>query len=194
VSFVCSSLSISREREKIVHEADGAVLEVGAGSGLNARFLDPRGVTRRIALEPSPAMRRRAAKRLKDAPFAVEWIDLKAENIPLDAGSIDSALVTFSLCTIEDPARARADVRRVLRPSGKLVFLEHGAAPDPCLRRTQDRLNGLWGRLAGGCRLNRDPMRLIEAAGSRIEIFDALYARAAPKFVSYKTNGVARPA
>lgn len=191
VSLACSMPAIARERRQIVPEASGVVLEVGFGSGHNAICYDRSKIERLIALEPSAAMRKKAERRIADLPFAFEWLDLKAEEIPLDAKSVDSVLVTYTLCTIPDVAAALAGMKRVLKPGGKLVFLEHGAAPDPAVRRWQDRLNPLWGKLAGGCNLNRDPAGLIRAAGFEIATLDSHYAKGAPRFAGYTYRGVA---
>lgn len=191
VSFACSMPAIAKERAQIVPEASGTVLEIGFGSGHNAPFYDSAGITRLFALEPSRAMRRKAQKRIADLPFPIEWLDLKAEEIPLDAKSVDTVLVTYALCTIPDVSKALAGMRRVLKPGGKLVFLEHGAATDPGVRRWQDRLNPVWGRLGGGCNLNRDPLALIGAAGFEIGRSETHYARGAPKFAGFMYRGVA---
>lgn len=203
VSFACSLPAIARERAPIVPHAAGFVLEIGFGAGANAPFYDRNAITRLAALEPSPAMRRRAAKRVAELPFPVDWIELKAEEIPLDAGSVDTVLLTFALCTIDGAEQALAGMKRVLKPGGRLVFLEHGAAPDPQIRRFQDRLNPLWGRLAGGCRLNRDPVALIRAAGFELagrnsppgnhpgSFSDSFYAKGSPQFAGYLSRGVA---
>lgn len=127
--------AIAKERSAIVPEASGIVLEVGFGSGHNANFYDRSKIERLFALEPSAAMRRKAGRRVEDLPFPLTWLDLKAEEIPLDAGSIDTVLVTYTLCSIPDVASALAGMKRVLKPGGKLVFLEHGAAPDPGVRK-----------------------------------------------------------
>ena len=191
VSFACSLPAISRERATIVGEADGVVLEVGFGSGHNAGHYNSGGISRLYALEPSPAMRRKAARRIESLPFPVDWLDLKAEEIPLDDESVDTVLVTFTLCTIPDVSRALAGMKRVLRPGGKLVFLEHGAAPDPGVRAFQDRLNPIWGKFAGGCHLNRDPVGLIRDAGFNLDRAEGRYARGAPRFAGYVSRGVA---
>ena len=191
VSFACSMPAISKERAAIVPEASGVVLEVGFGSGHNAGFYDRGKITHLFALEPSAAMRRKAGRRVGALPFPLDWIDLKAEEIPLDARSVDTVLVTYTLCTIPDVAAALAGMKRVLKPGGKLIFLEHGAAPDPGVRRWQDRLNPVWGRLAGGCNLNRDPLTLIRTAGFNIERAESHYAKGAPKFAGYMYRGVA---
>lgn len=192
VDFACGMKAIRRERAAIVPRASGAVLEVGFGSGHNAPFYDAGAITRLYALEPSAAMRRKAARRIEGLPFPIEWLDLPGEEIPLDAGAVDTVLVTFTLCTIPDAARALAGMRRVLKPDGRLIFLEHGRAPDPGVAKWQDRLNGAWGRLAGGCHLNRNPSQLIEKAGFYIKSIERHYAKGAPKFSGYISAGVAR--
>jgi ubiquinone/menaquinone biosynthesis C-methylase UbiE len=191
VSFACSLAPIRRERAKIVPDAAGVVLEIGFGSGHNAPFYDPQKVSRLIALEPSAAMRARARRRVEALTAPFEWINLQAEEIPLDTGSVDTVVTTFTLCTIPDAARALAGMRRVLKPAGKLLFLEHGAAPDAPVRRFQDRLDPLWGKLAGGCHLNRDPLALIGAAGFTLTRADQRYAKGAPRFAGFLSSGVA---
>ena len=191
VSFACSLPPIRAERAKVVPAAAGLVLEIGFGSGHNAPFYDPAKVTRLIALEPSAAMRRKAARKVECLSTPFEWLDLKAEEIPLDAASVDTVVTTFTLCTIPDAARALQGVRRVLKAGGQLIFLEHGAAPDESVRRFQDRLDPLWGKLAGGCHLNRNPLALIAAAGFKVAQADQRYARGAPKFEGYLSSRVA---
>lgn len=191
VSFACSLPAIARERAMIVPEAAGVVLEVGFGSGHNVDFYDRSKITHLFALEPAAAMRRKAERRVGALPFPLDWLDLKAEEIPLDAGSVDTVLVTYTLCTIPDVAAALSGMKRVLKPGGRLVFLEHGAAPDPGVRRWQDRLNPVWGRLGGGCNLNRDPFALIREAGFDLDRSESHYAKGAPKFAGYMYQGVA---
>lgn len=191
VSFACSLPALRRARASIVPQAAGVVLEVGFGSGHNAPCYDPAKVERLIALEPSAAMRRKAEKRVSALALPFDWIDLRAEEIPLDAASVDTVVSTFTLCTIPDVGRALSGMRRVLRPGGRLLFLEHGAAPDAGVRRTQDRLDRVWGCFAGGCHLNRDPVLLIRQAGFEIVEVDAGYARGAPRFAAFLSSGVA---
>lgn len=191
VDFACGTKPIKRERAKIVGAATGRVLEIGFGSGRNAPFYNAAAIDHLFALEPSAAMRRRAAKRMAGLPFPIDYLDLPGEEIPLDDASVDTVLVTYTLCTIPDVGGALSGMRRVLKPGGKLVFLEHGLAPDPGVRRWQNRLNGVWRPLAGGCNLNRDPASLIREAGFRIERCDAHYARKTPKFAGFMTAGVA---
>ena len=191
VSCACSAGVIKKERSKIVPVAEGRVLEVGFGSGHNIPFYDAAKIDHLYALEPSAGMRRKAAKNLEHIPFSMEWLDLPGEQIPLEDNSVDSVLVTFTLCTIPEVAQALDGMRRVLKPSGKLVFLEHGIAPDAGVRKWQDRLNGVWGKIGGGCNLNRDPKGLVEAAGFEIQQLSAKYLKNTPKFAGYVSAGVA---
>ncbi|PQA88418.1 class I SAM-dependent methyltransferase [Hyphococcus luteus] len=191
VSCACGMKAISREREKIVPAAAGKVLEVGFGSGLNAPYYDQSAITHLYALEPSAAMRARAAKRIAGLSFPLEWLDLPGEEIPLPEASVDTVLVTYTLCTIPGVEAALQGMRRVLKPGGKMIFLEHGLSPDAGVAKWQNRLDGIWGKLAGGCHLNRDPASLIREAGFKISALDQHYAPGAPKFAGYMTGGVA---
>lgn len=182
---------ISGERRKIVPHAEGRVLEIGFGSGHNAPYYDADKITHLYALEPSASWRKLGQKRIDQLPFSTEWVDLPGEEIPLANESVDTVLVTFSLCTIPGAEAALDGMRRVLKPGGKLVFLEHGAAPDPGVAKWQDRLNGVWGKLAGGCHLNRKPDSLISKAGFSIDKIEQGYIPVMPKIAGYVTGGVA---
>lgn len=191
VSAVCGTKPIARERAKIVPEAEGRVLEIGFGSGHNVPYYDYGRISHLYALEPSASWRRLGEQRIRDLPFALEWLDLPGEEIPLDANSVDTVLVTFALCTIPGAEDALAGMRRVLKPGGKLVFLEHGRAPDIAIEQWQNRLDGLWGRLAGGCHLNRDPAQLIGNAGFQFGKIESRYVPKMPKIAGFTTAGVA---
>jgi len=164
-----------RQREKVVPRARGRVLEVGIGSGLNLPFYDPAKVTKLWGLDPSPEMTRMAEEQARSLRFEVEFIGLPGDAIPLDDRSVDTVLVTYTLCTIPDTTPALQQMRRVLRPGGELIFCEHGTAPDASVRRWQNRLNPIWKRFSGGCHLNRPIPALIEAGGFRIERLDTMY-------------------
>ena len=194
IHCVCGCPVIDHLRRQVVPAARGQVLEVGFGSGLNLPHYDRSRVEAVWALEPSAAMRQLAAPRVAAAGLTVRWIDLPGESLALPDHSVDSVVITFTLCTIPDPAAALAQMRRVLRPEGKLLFCEHGAAPDAAVRRWQDRLNGGWRRLAGGCNLNRDNAALIAQAGFRLDAVHSAYLPGAPRFAGFNTWGVASPA
>lgn len=189
VSLACGARPIAKVRREVVPYAAGRVLEIGFGSGHNLPYYDQTKIERLYALEPSEEMRARAARRLERSPLDVEILGLKAEQIPLDAASVDAVVMTFTLCTIPEPRRALAELRRVLKPGGALYFAEHGLAPDVGVARWQSRLNGVWGKLAGGCHLNRDISALIAEAGFRPEAVAADYLPHAPKFASFVTRG-----
>jgi ubiquinone/menaquinone biosynthesis C-methylase UbiE len=155
-------------RQRVIGAAEGRVLEIGVGSGLNLPLYG-RSVRSVIGLEPSPELLRMARSRATAAAVPVELLDASAEAIPLDNNSIDTVVTTWTLCTIRDAPRALAEMRRVLRPSGALLFVEHGRAPEPGVARWQDRLDPLWRRIAGGCHLNLKIDDLISASGFRIE-------------------------
>jgi len=175
VHFACGLKPNMRQREKVVPRAQGRVLEIGIGSGLNLPYYDSTKVSKVWGLDPSPEMTQMARRAAASLPFEVEFIGLPSDEIPLEDRSIDTVVVTYTLCTIPDTAAALRQISRVLRPGGELIFCEHGAAPDANVRRWQDRLNPVWKRLGGGCNLNRPIPALIEAGGFRIKNLDTLY-------------------
>ena len=191
IDWACSTRPQKKQREKIVHLATGDVLEVGFGSGLNLPYYDTDRVRRIFALEPSAGMRRKALPNVAASNLDVEFIDLPGERIPLETDSVDTVLITYTLCTIPDAITALAGMRRVLKPSGQLIFCEHGAAPDEQVRKWQHRLNGGWRRLAGGCNMNRDIVRLIEEGGFEVTMDERMYIPG-PRILNYNFWGTAR--
>ena len=175
VHLTCTSKPIRYQRRKVVPLARGRVLEIGIGSGLNLPFYDPSKVELIWGLEPSMQMRATAEERVHETPIKVEFIGLDGDDIPLASGSVDTVLVTYTLCTIPDVVRALAGMRRVLKPGGQLIFSEHGLAPDEDVRRWQNRINPLWTRFGGGCNLNRPIPALIEQGGFKIANLDTMY-------------------
>ncbi|CAB1078393.1 SAM-dependent methyltransferase PA0798 (UbiE paralog) [Olavius algarvensis Delta 1 endosymbiont] len=184
--YVCSSKLIAHQRRKVVPRARGRVLEIGIGSGLNLPFYDPEKVEHVWGLDPSEEMWRLAGTR--NVPLEVEFLPASAEKIPLDDGSADSIVVTYTMCSIPETIRALRDMRRVLKPGGELLFCEHGAAPDQRIRRWQDRLTPFWQIWAGGCRLNLEIPTLLEQGGFKIRALDTEYIQG-PKFASYNYCG-----
>lgn len=175
IDKACSARRNRKQRQKIVPLAEGDILEIGFGSGLNLPHYD-RGKVRKIwGLEPSIGMRRKAQPVIETSGLDVELIDLPGEEIPLESDSVDTVLVTYSLCTIPDAVAALAAMRRVLKPGGKLLYCEHGKAPDENVHRWQNRLNPAWARIAGGCNMNRDIPVLIEAGGFNITSDERMY-------------------
>lgn len=164
-----------KQREKVVPLANGRVLEVGIGSGLNLAYYDAGKVEKLWGLDPSPELREMAQDRADQAGLDVEFVGLRGEELPLDDESCDAVVITYTLCTIPDPVAAVREIRRVLKPGGAMHFSEHGRAPDASVAGWQDRLNGIWGKLAGGCTLNRDVPSLIREGGMTLDDVSTMY-------------------
>lgn len=193
VNFACSTKPAQKQREKVVPLAQGTVLEIGFGSGLNLPYYDKRKVHKIWGLEPSEGMRRKARSAVDASDLDVELIDLPSESIPLQANSVDTVLVTYSLCTIPDVDAALDGMRRVLKPGGSLVYCEHGIAPDETVRRWQRRLNPAWRRIAGGCNMDRDIPDLLVKNGFEITADERMYIPGL-KMLCYNYWGTARAA
>lgn len=175
INLACSSKPTRMQREKIVPRASGDILEVGFGSGLNLPHYDRDKVRHIWGLEPAEGMRKIAAKPIAESGMDVELIDLPGEEIPLDDNCVDTVLVTYTLCTIPDVASALEGMRRVLKPGGKLLFCEHGRAPDANVVKWQERLNPGWKKIAGGCNMNRDIPEILAVAGFEIKDDNRMY-------------------
>lgn len=192
IDFACGLKPVAKQREKIVPKAQGRILEVGIGSGLNLPYYDPAKVERVFGLEPDPHIRKRAMKRLKGIPFDVEFLDLPGEEIPLEDKSVDTVLITYTLCTIPDWRAALGQMRRVLKPGGHMLFCEHSRAPDAGVARWQDRLNPVWRPIAGGCNINRPMTDMIAETGWRIEDLESMYLPNTPKILGFNVWGMAK--
>lgn len=192
VTGACSCSPIDKQRQKIVPAAEGVVLELGFGAGLNLPHYDASKVRKLYALEPSPGMVKRARDRVRNAPFDVEILTETAENVPLGAQSVDTVLVTYSLCTIPSAVAALEAARRTLKPNGRLLFCEHGLSPDQGVQRWQRRIEPVWKVIGGGCHLARDIPALIKTAGFTIDTLDTMYLPKSPKWAGYNYWGSAR--
>ena len=178
-------------RERTIGAASGRILEIGVGSGLNLpRY--PAAVQRVTGLEPAPRLLEMAQRRAHETARPVDLIQGSAEAIPLADASVDTVVTTWTMCSIPDVGRALRDVRRVLKPEGRLLFVEHGRAPDKGVRWLQDRLTPAWRCLTGGCHLNRDITGMIEDAGFRIERLKTGYLRGRNP-MAFMYEGSARP-
>jgi ubiquinone/menaquinone biosynthesis C-methylase UbiE len=178
-------------RERVISAAEGRVLEIGVGSGLNLPFYPPR-VREILGLEPAPrllAMSRRLASRLSSP---VKFIEGSAETIPLDDRSVDTVVITWTLCTIPAVTQAIREMRRVLKPDGQLLFVEHGLAPENTVRKWQDWLTPAWKRIGGGCHLNRPIRTIIEDGGFGITRLETGYMKG-PKAMAFLYEGCAKP-
>jgi SAM-dependent methyltransferase len=190
VDVACGVKDIEPARRETAAELHGTVLEIGFGSGLNLPFL-PAPVTQLLAVDPSQRGRELARRRLANTRVPVQFVGLDAQAIKADSASADCALCTFTLCTIADPLPALHEVKRILKPGGRLYLLEHGRAPDPGVRRWQDRLNGLQRTLCGGCNLNRDLAALVQEAGLRFQARESGYLPKTPRTHGFVTRAVA---
>lgn len=194
ITCACGAKPIARQREKVVPNAVGTVLEIGIGPGLNLPYYDSAKVDRLIGLDPSEESWQLAGKRAANLDFDVEFIGLPGEEIPLDENSVDTVLVTYSLCTIPDPITALQGMARVLKPGGVLLFSEHGKAPDAKVQEWQDRVNPLWRRMLGGCNINRDIPQLLSDGGFTVTELDNAYMPSTPKIAGYTYWGSAQQA
>jgi ubiquinone/menaquinone biosynthesis C-methylase UbiE len=161
-------------RSRVVPSAEGRVLEIGVGSGLNLPLYSA-SAERVIGLDPSPELLVMAREQMRHARVPIEFVEGSAEAIAMDDGSVDTVVTTWTLCSIPDASRALREMRRVLKPGGRLLFVEHGRAPDASIRWWQDNLTPIWRRCSGGCHLNRAIGELIGGVGFRIERMNAGY-------------------
>jgi len=189
VDRACGTSGLRRWRAEVTEGLTGRVVEIGFGSGLNVDHYPPE-VELVLAVEPAAVARRLSKKRVTRSAVPVTHIGLDGQAIPLDDDSCDSALSTFTLCTIPDARQALAELRRVMRPGARFHFLEHGLAPDPGVAAWQRRLEPLQIRLADGCHLTRDPAVLVSDAGFTLEHVVQRYAKG-PKPWSWFSAGVA---
>lgn len=189
LELACGVKPIHRQRQKIVPLARGEVLEIGIGTGLNLPFYDRSRVKSIVGVDPALQMHPLAWRRVKRAGLAVRMVGLSAEALTLPDRSFDTIVCTYTLCTIPAPDSALAEMHRVLAPGGKLLFSEHGRAPDESVRSCQQRLQPLWGPLAGGCQLGRDIPGLLRAAGFQLDV-QSMYLPG-PRFASYHYWGEA---
>lgn len=179
------------QRHRCLETVSGTVLEVGFGSGLNLPYY-PAAVTRVVGVDPSQTSARLARKRIEASPFPVEFVGVSAEKLPVQDTSFDAVVSTFTLCTIPDVANALREMRRALKPGGRLYFVEHGRSDDPRVQRWQERLNSMEQKVFGGCNLNRPIADLIKHAGFEIERVENGYLKGAPKFAGFLYRGVAK--
>ncbi len=194
INFSCGAKAVQKQREKLVPLAEGRVLEVGIGSGLNIPFYDSKRVDFVWGLEPSEGMRKKAQKNLNRSVVEVRWLDLPGEEIPLDNNSVDTVLLTYTLCTISDWHKALQQMCRVIKPGGKLLFCEHGAAPDKSVHKWQNRINPVWKIIGGGCNLNRSIPEYIREGGFCIETMETLYLPEIPRVAGFNYVGMAKQA
>ena len=177
-------------RHQTIASARGLVLEVGVGSGVNLPLYGP-AVTRVVGLDPSPELLRLASKRAADVVIPVSLLRASAEHLPLADAVFDTIIMTWTLCSIPNPMAALTEMRRVLGPGGRLIFVEHGLSPEIRVARWQHRLTPYWKRISGGCHLDRKTDDLIRAAGFQIDAIEMAYMQG-PKPWTFMYKGSAK--
>jgi SAM-dependent methyltransferase len=193
LACACSSPPIMQQRAKVVPRAQGRVLELGVGMGLNLALYDPARVTGVIGVDPSPELRRAAQRAPRDPRLELRVEDGTAEALPFANASFDTVVCTFTLCSVHAPAAALAEARRVLKPGGRFLFCEHGLAPDENVAKWQRRIEPAWKRIAGGCHLTRPVASAIAAAGFRLQGVETMYVPRSPRFAGWNEWGAAIP-
>ena len=191
LNCACGSKPVARQREKVVPLAEGRVLEIGIGSGLNLPFYDKTKVDEIWGLDPSEELSEMARTVATHEGMKVNFISSGAEEIPLPDNHFDSVLITYTMCTIPEVIRANTEIRRVLKEQGKMIFCEHGVAPDDNIRKWQKRINPFWGKIAGGCNINRNIPSLIQESGFDIVQMEEMYLPNTPKIAGYNFWGYA---
>ena len=191
VTCACGTKPILKQREKVVPEARGQVLEIGMGAGHNLPYYRTDQVERVVGIDPCLTSWALAQPRAKTLGVPLDFIEGSAESMPMPDESFDTVVMTYSLCTIPDAQAALYEIRRVLKPDGRLVFCEHGEAPDAAVAKWQQRVNPLWRRLLGGCNLNRPITRWITDAGFSIEKLDQMYLPGTPRIAGFNVWGSA---
>tara|TARA_Y100001949_G_C15912636_1_gene297536 strand:- start:191 stop:814 length:624 start_codon:yes stop_codon:yes gene_type:complete len=193
LNCACSSKPMVYQRQKVVPLAEGDILEVGIGSGLNLPFYNKSKVNKIWGLDPSKELNRMASKVAAEENLEIDFLISGAEHIPLPDDHVDTILITYTMCTIPEVEQANEEMKRVLKPGGKMIFCEHGKAPDANIHKWQNRINPLWKKIAGGCNLNRDIPALIETSGFKLENLETMYLPSTPKIAGYNYWGYAKP-
>ena len=191
IGCACRTRALMRQRARLIPDAVGEVLEIGIGGGPNLRYYDPGKVSAVHGVDPSPGLLKQAAAAPRARGLAVCLREAGAEALPYPAGRFDTVVFTFVLCSVPSPAAALGEARRVLKPGGRLLFCEHGLAPDRTVARFQRRIEPVWTPLAGGCRLTRDVLGEIRGAGFQPAEVRQRYLRKLPKFVGWTSWGAA---
>ena len=192
LNCACGSKPINYQRDKIVPLAKGIVLDIGIGSGLNIPFYNKSNIDHLYGLDPSEELLKIAKPLAKKNELEIEFLQCGAEAIPLPDQSIDTVLITYTMCTIPNIKLSNSEIMRVLKPEGQLLFCEHGLAPDKNIAKWQRRINPIWSKIAGGCNLNRDIPKLITSSGFKISNMEEMYLPSTPKFAGYNYWGVAK--
>ena len=192
LNCACGSKPINYQRQKVVPLAKGKVLDIGIGSGLNIPFYNSDKIDKVIGIDPSHELIELAKELANDSKASIDFVIGSAESIPYPDNFFDTVLVTYTMCTIPNVAIANKEMWRVLKDDGRLIFCEHGLDPDKKISKWQSRIDPFWGKIAGGCHLNRDIQKLITDAGFSFESLDKMYIPSTPKFAGYNYCGIAK--
>ena len=192
VTCACGTKPILKQREKVVPLVSGAVLEIGMGAGHNLPYYDTQRVSSVVGIDPCRTSWGLAQPRAQGLGVPLDFVEGSAEDMPLEDAQFDSVLMTFSLCTIPNAQAALAEIHRVLKPGGQLVFCEHGQAPDDTVVKWQNRVNPLWRRLLGGCNLNRPILDWIKGSGFMLQSVDQMYLPGTPRIAGFNVSGTAQ--
>lgn len=193
LNCACASEPITYQRKKVVPLAEGKILEVGIGSGLNLPFYEKSKIEEIWGIDPSEELNVMAKKVAIEEGMNVNFITSSAEDIPFPNNYFDTVLITYTMCTIPSVLKANKEIRRVLKRSGKMIFCEHGVSPDENIKKWQKRLNSIWGKIAGGCNINRNIPKLIKSSGFKIVKMDEMYLPKTPRIAGYNYWGYAKP-
>jgi ubiquinone/menaquinone biosynthesis C-methylase UbiE len=193
LNCACASEPITYQRKKVVPLAEGKILEVGIGSGLNLPFYNKSKIIEIWGIDPSEELNAMAKRVAAEENINVKFITSSAEDIPFPNNYFDTVLITYTMCTIPSVLKANEEMRRVLKSGGKMIFCEHGVSPDESIKKWQKRLNSIWGKIAGGCNINRDIPMLIKSSGFKIVMMDEMYLPKTPKIAGYNYWGYATP-
>ncbi|MDA7788296.1 class I SAM-dependent methyltransferase [Gammaproteobacteria bacterium] len=192
LNCTCGSKPINYQRQKVVPLAKGKVLDIGIGSGLNIPFYNSDQIDKVIGIDPSHELIELAKELANDSKASIELVIGSAKSIPYPDNFFDTVLVTYTMCTIPNVEIANKEMWRVLKDDGRLIFCEHGLAPDKKISKWQNRIDPFWGKIAGGCHLNRDIQKLITDAGFSFESLDKMYIPSTPKFAGYNYWGIGK--
>ena len=191
IGCACTQPAVMRDRAKVVPRASGDILELGCGGGTNLQFYDWSQVRTLSGVDPSPELLGRAQDALLRSGRSANFANGIAEALPFENSSFDSVVTTFTLCSVQDPTAALSEVRRVLRPGGRLIFLEHGKAPEPAAANWQNRIEPVWKHIAGGCHLTRPVTGAISDAGFVCNAPQGHYMKRTPKWLGWVEWGEA---
>ena len=187
----CSTKPVNYQRNKIVPHAKGKILEIGIGSGINIPFYNKANVEKIYGLDPSEELNNIAQKKAINNNLEIDFLLNGAEDIPLPSNSMDTILITYTLCTIQDLDSSLKEIKRVMKDDAVMLFCEHGIAPDANVIKWQNRVNPLWGKLFGGCNINRNIPEIIQSSGFTLNSLDQMYLPSTPKIVGYNYWGKA---